>query len=149
VSKSRKFDMDSLTSMIKNTVRSNNDDREKALEEFENEFYGKLKNRKKKLLKPEKRTREKSVINEKSAFSSFIGRKDLTSTEKLMLIYLSHTSSKKDGVSIRIRSLASALGINKNTALDTLMSLELKGLIEKESTPRGTLIKLLVRVGIP
>ncbi|OAA31346.1 hypothetical protein AT15_07565 [Kosmotoga arenicorallina S304] len=148
MSKNRKLDMDSLTSMIKKTVR-NDDDRKKALEEFEEEFYGKKKNSKQKLLKPEKRLRKSNLSAENDTFSVFLSRKDLTSTEKLMLIFISHASTDKEGMSISVRALASSLGINKNTALDTLISLELKGIIEKKSTPRGTMVKLLVSVGIP
>ncbi|AKI97145.1 hypothetical protein [Kosmotoga pacifica] len=145
MSRNRKLDMDSLTTLIKQTVRNNENDREEALKEFEEDFFGRKEKSRRKLVKPTRKTRKVNLSKDKSSFEQLLERKDLTSTEKLMLIYLKR-ATKEEEITISVRTLAGALGINKNTALDTLMSLEMKRLIRKKSTPRGTLVRLLIEL---
>ena len=158
----KKTNMASLTSSIKKTMRHTEDDvardvvseRGKALQAFQEQFLGvKEENtevqrkarepQRKKLSKPKKSMSDfdaKIDLDDESLI--FFSRQDLTSTEKLMVIFIRAVDKGGQGLKISVRDLAKAMGINKNTALDTMISLEIKNIIEKKSTPRGTYLKV-------
>lgn len=169
--KKKKLDTDSLSSSMKESLKHSQDEigrdlmqeREKALRAFKEQFMGE-KVEKRSDSEEEKPTRERGRVRKLSkpegtkgeATVDFSGieagdkldlfaRTDLTSTEKLLLMLLEKLDPHGKGVRMSVRSLAAALGINKNTALDTMISLELKEMVLKESTPRGTVLKLSIR----
>lgn len=157
----KKTDIASLTSSIKKTMKHTEDDvardvvteRDKALQAFQEQFLGVKKEsepkprqkepQRKKLSKPKKTKASNTKIDLESKILILIGRQDLTSTEKLMIIFINNVDCSGDGLKISVRDLAKAMGINKNTALDTMISLEMKNILEKKSTPRGTYLKVL------
>lgn len=162
----KKMDIASLTSSIKKTMKHTEDDvardvvteRDKALQAFQEQFLGVKKEpepkpkpkakpkepQRKKLSRPEKKEKVSNAkVDLNGKLFTLMARQDLTSTEKLMIIFIKNVDCNGDGLKISVRDLAKAMGINKNTALDTMISLEMKAILEKKSTPRGTYLKVL------
>lgn len=165
--KNKKLDIDSLSSSMKDSLKHKDDEvsrglmeeREKALKAFQEHFLGKTKEtdppvETRKGRKTGKRlTKGKSKVAADKGLQLFdrirerydldlFSRIDLTSTEKLLILFLQKIDPERNGVQISVRNLAAALGVNKNTALDTIISLELKEIISRSSTPRGTALRL-------
>ncbi len=172
--KTKKLDIESLSSSMKDTLKHKEDDvardlmeeREQALKAFQDHFMGKPKEdrtlppasessrsnrgkRKARRLSKERVSRKADTsirfdsIKDNADLDLF-SRVDLTSTEKLLIMLLQKIDPDRSGIRISVRNLAETLGVNKNTALDTMISLELKEIIEKNSTPGGTILKLLI-----
>jgi hypothetical protein len=150
---------DSLKHKDDEVSRGLMEEREKALKAFQEHFMGKTKEtdppvETRKGRKTGKRlTKGKSKVAADKGLQLFdrirerydldlFSRIDLTSTEKLLILFLQRIDPERNGVQISVRNLAAALGVNKNTALDTIISLELKEIISRSSTPRGTALRL-------